>query len=176
MPKWIDNKWLSKSNEINNTNTTISMSGRDENICKNGRQQRWRRLDWGFPLVDVDQTEVFFWWTLTRLRFSWSTSTRLRLFSHWGFQLVNVDQDVNQTEVFNWSTWTTLTFSTGRRQPGRRPDWGFLLVDGRRQADVLQTPKCQTYLEFKFYLLRERPQLASFRVFDLLTFFDFLKI
>ena len=30
--------------------------------------------------------------------------------------------------------------SSGRRWPGRRPDWGFLLVDGRRQADVFITP------------------------------------
>ena len=37
-------------------------------------------------------------------------------------------------------------FSTGRcpprRWPGRRPDWGFLLVDGRCEADVFIKPAC----------------------------------
>ena len=40
-------------------------SGRDENISKNGR-----RPDWGFQVVDVDQNELFYWSTSTRLSFS----------------------------------------------------------------------------------------------------------
>ena len=72
-------------------------------------QPSWRflgrhRLSWCFQLVDVNQTELFYWSTSTIQTFSWSTSTRLR-FSTGRCRPVENDQ----TELFYWSTsWSTV--------------------------------------------------------------------
>ena len=86
------------------------------------------------PQILLKKTEVFYW--LTSVDQTEVFNTVDIKVSHWGFH----------TEVF------TQRFSTGRLRPGYRPDWGFLLVDGRRQADVFITPLISNYELLKWHI------------------------
>ena len=114
-------------------------------------QQHFLPYSWSWNMTIRWSKFNFNFQKMPRLRF-FSFKPRLR-------RLSSCSSD--QTDVFYWSTrWPLENISlvdidktdifTGWRRPRRRPDWCFLLVDGRRQADVFITPLTRAPLQKGF--------------------------